>query len=124
MPSPGTPLTCIRSAPANRSIRPSRANHFSREGKQHNEMSNESNLADLDLAIPDMDSTAAQSQVATLLKDIPGIAEVRTIERGAFIRYRAAAISHEQICALLQRAGFRASTFQDSESGKTGQSSQ
>ena len=87
-------------------------------------MKNETTIEELDLAIPDMDSPGAETQVAALLKDVPGMVEVRLIERGAFIRYRGGAISHEEICALIRRGGFRASTFQDSESGETGVSSQ
>ena len=87
-------------------------------------MSNASTIAELDLAIPDMSSTSAEAQVAAVLKDVPGVVEARMMERGAFIRYRAEAITHEQICDLIRRAGFRASTFQDSETGKTGLSSQ
>jgi hypothetical protein len=79
---------------------------------------------ELDLAIPDMDGPAAQAQVGDLLRDVPGIVEMRVMDRGAFVRYRPDAINHNQICALIRKAGFRASTFQDSESGKTGISSQ
>lgn len=81
-------------------------------------------LEELDLAIPDMDSAGAEAQVAAVLQNIPGVVEARLIERGAFIRYRAETISQEEICELVRRAGFRASTFQDSKSGKTGTSSQ
>ena len=81
-------------------------------------------VEELDLAIPDMDSPGAETQVAAVLKDIPGVVEVRLIERGAFIRYRAATITHNEICRLIRQAGFRASTFQDSASGETGMSSQ
>ena len=87
-------------------------------------MNNTSTIEELDLAIPDMDSTSAEVQVAALLRDVPGIVEARMMERGAFIRYRGGVISHEQICELIRRGGFRASTFQDSASGKTGLSSQ
>jgi hypothetical protein len=81
-------------------------------------------VEELDLAIPDMDSEVAETQVAKLLKDTPGIVQVRLMERGAFVRYRQGVIDHKQICTLIRNAGFRASTFQDSESGETGVSSQ
>jgi len=79
---------------------------------------------ELDLAIPDMDSPGASNQVAALLKDIPGILQIRLVKRGAFIRYQPSVIDHARICALIRQAGFRASTFQDSETGDTGVSSQ
>lgn len=85
---------------------------------------NTDHLEELDLAIPDMDTPGAEEQVAKVLKDIPGIGAVLLLERGAFIHYNADAITHEQICDLIRKAGFRASTFQDSESGETGVSSQ
>jgi hypothetical protein len=87
-------------------------------------MSQPQPLEELDLAIPDMDNPTAEERVAELLRDLPGVQFVRLIERGAFIRYNPVGIKHEQICTTLQNAGFRASTFQDSESGKTGRSSQ
>jgi hypothetical protein len=87
-------------------------------------MSHDTATEELDLAIPDMEGAAAQAQVSDLLRDVPGIVEMRVIERGAFVRYRPSAIDHNQICALIRKAGFRASTFQDSASGKTGISSQ
>jgi hypothetical protein len=79
---------------------------------------------ELDLAIPDMDSGTAETEVARLLEKLPGLIQVRLLERGAFIRYHAETITHQQICEVLRRAGFRASTFQDSASGETGLSSQ
>ena len=87
-------------------------------------MPQDTSTQELDLAIPDMDGAAAQAQVAELLDDVPGIVETRIVDRGAFVRYRPNAIDHNQICALIRKAGFRASTFQDSETGRTGTSSQ
>jgi hypothetical protein len=87
-------------------------------------MSNPQPFEELDLAIPDMDTQNAEMQVATLLKGLPGVQHVRLIERGAFVRYNPVGINHEQICITLQNAGYRASTFQDSQSGQTGRSSQ
>ncbi len=79
---------------------------------------------ELDLMIPDMDSEAAELQVKGILENLPAIHAVRLMQRGAFIRYNPTVIGHEQICALIRQAGFRASTFQDSKTGKTGVSSQ
>lgn len=80
-------------------------------------------LDELDLAIPNLESLADEIRAGEILKGIYGIESVRFIERGAWISYRSADITHEQICDILHRAGFRASTFQDSKSGQTGQSS-
>lgn len=79
---------------------------------------------ELDLAIPDMDTDGAEERVKVALEKIPGIQSVRLLQRGAFIRYNPIGITKEEITTLIRRAGFRASTFQDSKSGETGVSSQ
>ena len=79
---------------------------------------------ELDLAIPDMDSAKAESDVKASLEQLPGMITVRLIERGAFARYNPNVITKDQICIAVRQAGYRASIFQDSKSGKTGRSSQ
>jgi hypothetical protein len=80
-------------------------------------------LGELDLAIPDMVTQEERTRASILLNDLPGITSMRIQERGIWMSYRPAAITKEEICETLQRAGFRASTFQDSVTGKTGSSS-
>ena len=80
--------------------------------------------AELDLAIPDMDSKTAELAVKASLEQLPGIVNVRLVERGAFARYNPAVITKDQICTAVRQAGYRASVFQDSKSGHTGLSSQ
>ncbi|HEY5792802.1 MAG TPA: hypothetical protein VIS74_05850 [Chthoniobacterales bacterium] len=80
-------------------------------------------LEELDLAIPNLESHHDEIRAGEILKGIPGINAVRFIERGAWISYQATQITRQQICDLLHRSGFRASTFQDSKSGQTGVSS-
>lgn len=87
-------------------------------------MNDTASIHELDLAIPDMDNLGAEKEVAALLEGLPGVVSVRLLERGAFLQYRPATITHQQICTVLQLAGFRASTFQDSATGATGTSSQ
>jgi copper chaperone CopZ len=79
---------------------------------------------ELDLAIPDMDSETAELAVKASLERLPGVITVRLLERGAFARYDPNVISKDQICLVVRQAGYRASVFQDSKSGKTGVSSQ
>jgi copper chaperone CopZ len=74
---------------------------------------------DLDLAIPDMALTVKAS-----LQNLPGIISVLVAGRGAFVRYNPRAINRDQICAAIRQVGYRASVFQDSKTGQTGQSSQ
>jgi len=81
-------------------------------------------VAELDLAIPDMNDEDDEKRVSALLKGIKGIQFVRILPRGAFIRYHPDAIAGDAIVAALHHAGLRASTFQDSKTGKTGKSSQ
>jgi hypothetical protein len=79
---------------------------------------------ELDLAIPDMDSETAELAVKASLEQLPGVIAVRLLERGAFAHYHPDVITKEQICFAVRQAGYRASVFQDSKSGKTGVSSQ
>jgi len=79
---------------------------------------------ELDLAIPDMDTETAEIAVQHALDKLPGIITVRLMERGAFARYNPNVITQDQICIAVRQAGFRASIFQDSKSGRTGLSSQ
>ena len=79
---------------------------------------------ELDLAIPDMDSPTAEEAVKQSLERLPGIISVRLVERGAFARYSPNVITPDQICIAVRQAGYRASIFQDSKSGRTGKSSQ
>ena len=79
---------------------------------------------ELDLAIPDMDSETAEMAVKASLERLPGMIAVRLIERGAFARYNPNVINMDQICLAVRQAGYRASIFQDSKTGRTGVSSQ
>ncbi len=79
---------------------------------------------ELDLAIPDMDTETAEIAVQNSLSKLPGIITVRLVERGAFARYNPNVITQDQICIAVRQAGYRASIFQDSKSGRTGVSSQ
>ena len=79
---------------------------------------------ELDLAIPDMNTEDDEKQVGVLLTGIKGIQFVRILPRGAFVRYQPNAITGDAIVAELHNGGFRASTFQDSKTGRTGKSSQ
>ena len=77
-------------------------------------------LAELDLAIPDMMTVAAESQARLALRHLPGIKETRLMAQGAWISYDPAAISHSEIVEALRESGLRAGTFQDSATGKLG----
>ena len=88
-------------------------------------MKNENSHAEeLDLAIPDMNTEAAEIAVQGSLQKLPGVISVRLVERGAFARYKPNVITPDQICMTVRQAGYRASIFQDSKSGRTGRSSQ
>ena len=79
---------------------------------------------ELDLMIPDMDTEGAERQVKEVLERLPGIRYVRLVQRGALVRYNPDGIGPDEICTAIRQSGFRASTFQDSKTGKTGVSSQ
>jgi hypothetical protein len=80
-------------------------------------------LEELDLMIPELHSAERESAAGAALRVLPGIDSVRFVQGGAVVAYRAGSISKDEICHTLRQAGFRASTFQDSFSGKTGISS-
>jgi hypothetical protein len=86
-------------------------------------MKNPLHKAQLDLSIANMDSPAGESSVRQILSFLPGVRSARLVERGAWVEYAPSVISPEQICSTLSHAGFRASLFQDSESGRAGSSS-
>ena len=79
---------------------------------------------ELDLMIPDMDSSVAEEQVKAILEKLPGVQAVRLVSGGAWIRYNPVGINKDEICTAIRQSGFRAATFQDSASGETGVSSQ
>ena len=80
-------------------------------------------LEELDLMIPELHSAEEEHAAGAAIRRLPGIDAVRFVQGGAVVAYRAESISKEEICNTLRQAGFRASTFQDSYSGKTGMSS-
>lgn len=86
-------------------------------------MNNTEVIQELDLSIPDMHSPSEEASAGAALKGLPGITSVRLVARGALVHYDAAIISAAQICEVLRRVGFRATTYQDSATGKTGTSS-
>jgi hypothetical protein len=79
---------------------------------------------ELDLMIHNMDTAAQEAEVQRLLSGLPGVRAANITQGGVWLRYNAAGITKEQICASLHQAGYRAAVFQDSRSGATGQSSQ
>jgi hypothetical protein len=78
---------------------------------------------ELDLSISNMDTPTAESSVRQILAFLPGVHSARLIERGAWVEYASSQISPGQICLALTHAGFHASLFQDSLTGRTGLSS-
>jgi hypothetical protein len=78
---------------------------------------------EVDLAIPNIHTEEAVKRGSGALSGLPGILGVRVIERGAFVRYDPKSTTKDEICHAFEQAGFRASVFQDSRTGDTGQSS-
>jgi copper chaperone CopZ len=79
---------------------------------------------ELDLMIPDMDTEGAEKEVKQVLERLPGIRYVRLVQRGALVKYNPVGIGPDEICTAIRQSGFRASTFQESKTGRTGVSSQ
>ena len=81
----------------------------------------ESSLEELDVAIPDMLTESDEIKAGAALRQLHGVAGVRMVQRGALVSYRASSISKDEICHALRQAGYRASVFQDSKTGQTGE---
>jgi len=91
-------------------------------GRQKERAMNATN-EEVDLAIPNMHSREEETRAGQILRGLPGVTGVRLVQRGAWIAYRPATITHERICAALRHVGFRVNTFQDSATGFVGSSS-
>ena len=78
---------------------------------------------EVDFAIPNMHSPEDEARAGQILKGLPGVTGVRLVQRGAWVSYHPQTISHGRICDALRGGGFRASTFQDSATGETHNSS-
>jgi len=81
---------------------------------------NTTTLAELDLAIPDMLTLTAEASAREALRLLPGVKETRLVAQGAWIAYDSTVINHHEIVEALRESGLRASTFQDSATGKLG----
>ena len=76
-------------------------------------------LAELDLAISEMDTPILEQQVQAVLKRLNGVQSVRLQERGALIHYDPKGTNKDRIAESIRHAGFTVTIFQDSASGET-----
>ncbi len=76
--------------------------------------------AELDLALANMGTGAAETQARAILANLPGVLSAHLHELGALIRYRPQRITKETICDHLRKAGLQPTVFQDSATGATG----
>lgn len=81
------------------------------------------NHSECDIAMPTLNSPDDEVRASQALRHLPGIEDVRIVIGGAWVAYRAETITPDAICEALRHAGFRASIFQDSATGRTGLSS-
>jgi hypothetical protein len=115
-------LVTLRTTHPNPSVAATRHDFINAMSKEESPSANR--FEELDLMIPDMDTTRSEEQVKAVLEKLPGIRGVRLMERGAWIKYNPIGIGPDEICTAIRQSGFRASTFQDSMTGRTGVSSQ
>lgn len=78
---------------------------------------------EVDFSIPNRHSTEDEARAGQILRQLPGVTGVRLVQRGAWVSYHPQTITHHGICDALRQGGFRASTFQDSATGETHNSS-
>jgi hypothetical protein len=76
--------------------------------------------AELDVAIANMGTEAAEERAGEVVRRIPGVEAARLIPGGIWMRYRPANVDEKRIMRTLSDEGFRATLFQDSATGKTG----
>lgn len=79
-------------------------------------------LEELDLMIDNMETEAQEVEVKKILDRLPGVQEGRVVQGGVWVSYHSARISMEKICAALQKAGYHAGVFQNSNPPVTGTS--
>ncbi len=84
----------------------------------------ETHMEELDLIVLNMDLQADEERAKSLLRKLHGVEAARIIQEGVWIRYNPAQLKKEKVLKVLQEAGFKASLFQDSLSGETGDVSQ
>ncbi len=78
---------------------------------------------ELDLAVPNLNTAEDEARAGEILRKLRGVESVRIIERGIWVSFRPDTIHHQAICDALQKAGYAATVFQDSETGETGSTS-
>ena len=79
-------------------------------------------MEELDLMIDNMETESQEEEVKKILDRLPGVRDGRVVQGGVWISYDAASTTMEKICAALQKAGFNAGVFQNSNPPVTGTS--
>ncbi|OYW15255.1 MAG: hypothetical protein B7Z50_01975 [Sphingomonadales bacterium 12-62-5] len=82
----------------------------------------EDSLEELDLMIDNMETAAQEQEVKKILDGLRGVQEGRVVQGGVWVSYHSATTSMEKICAALQKAGYNAGVFQNSNPPVTGTS--
>ena len=84
--------------------------------------SREDSLEELDLMIHNMETEFDEEEVKKILDGLPGVQEGRIIQGGVWVSYHSASLTMEEICAALQKGGYNAGVFQNSNPSVTGTS--
>ncbi len=79
-------------------------------------------LEELDLMIDNMETEFQEEEVKKILDGLRGVQEGRVVQGGVWVSYHAGTITMEKICAALQKAGYNAGVFQNSNPPVTGTS--
>lgn len=79
-------------------------------------------LEELDLMIDNMEIESQEIEVKKILDGLRGVQEGRVVQGGVWISYHSSQTSMEKICAALQKAGYHAGVFQNSNPPVTGTS--
>ncbi len=79
-------------------------------------------MEELDLMIDNMETESQEEEVKKILDGLRGVRDGRVVQGGVWVSYHAASITMEKICAALQKAGYHAGVFQNSNPPVTGTS--
>lgn len=79
-------------------------------------------MEELDLMIGNMETESQEEEVKKILNGLKGVEDGRVVQGGVWMRYHSASINMEKICAALQKAGYHAGVFQNSNPPVTGTS--
>lgn len=79
-------------------------------------------MEELDLMIHNMETEFQEAEVKKILEGLRGVQDGRVVQGGVWVSYHSGSITMKEICEALQKAGYNAKVFQNSNPPVTGTS--